>query len=169
MRVIWFSLLLLICLPSFSFADDDLEIQLKRNITNYIVDCGYEPGDFPDAVVDVAYNEFGYDPWIFTMIAFYESHWNPRTVGAAGERGWIQIHPCHNKCSGHGVKTNGLSWDNPRDLLWVGCEMVRESMDNGASMYNALSPWTTRKRAWQRYVDYFGEFPRNDGKHPQSH
>lgn len=29
------------------------------------------------------------------MISYCESHWNPDATGAAGERGWFQIHPQH--------------------------------------------------------------------------
>ena len=55
---------------------------------------------FPAAEAEVnlfAYRASGSAAWAAeaTRIARCESTWNPRAVGAAGERGLMQIHPVH--------------------------------------------------------------------------
>jgi soluble lytic murein transglycosylase-like protein len=42
-------------------------------------------------------HEAGIDPFLTTAIAYEESKFNPLCTGAAGERGLMQIHPCHRE------------------------------------------------------------------------
>ena len=127
------------------------EDELVNDITYYIEECGYEDDGFVAAVIEVAYGEYEQDPWLWTMIARYESHWNHTVRGAAGERGCVQIHPTHINCKTHGFTANELDWSNPRDQLRVGCMMLQERLDEGKSLWSAYSPWATRSRAWRLY------------------
>jgi len=126
-------------------ADED---ELTNDITAYIEECGYKDDGFVAAVMEVAYGEYEQDPWLWTMIARYESHWKHTVRGAAGERGWIQIHPCHKTKR---FTNKGLDWDDPVDQLRVGCTMLQERLDEGKSLWSAYSPWTTRTKAWRTY------------------
>jgi hypothetical protein len=77
------------------------------------------------------------DPWLLASIARYESTFNTKARGRAGERGLLQVHPIHN-CSGLGYTC-------------CGARILRRRLDEGQDLYTALRPWAVRKRALREY------------------
>lgn len=142
-RIVGILLCVVVMLCCTSAYSSDLRIE----IADYVAEYTDNGDDFVTAVMDIAYEEYGQDPWCWTFIAFYESRWKATVRGKAGERGWVQIHPCHRQR----FKDHGLDWNDSEDQLRVGCIMVQERLDAGQSFWSAFSPWTTRKKAWKAY------------------
>jgi soluble lytic murein transglycosylase-like protein len=86
----------------------------------------------------------GVDPLLLMCLARYESTFNVADVGAAGERGLLQVHPCHRRA----MKRAGLDFYTEADRLAFACRL-----------YNAqgLKPWTVRRRALALYDELRGE------------
>jgi hypothetical protein len=78
------------------------------------------------------------DPLLFAALARYESRFDPACVGGAGERGLLQIHPCHKRR----MRDAGLDFDSEVDRLSF-----------AASLYKSrgLQPWTVRAKAQREY------------------
>ena len=61
------------------------------------------------AQVELAAGAAQVDPFLVVALIERESSWNPRAVGAAGERGVMQIHPAGGAWAKYGPA--GASWD----------------------------------------------------------
>jgi len=86
----------------------------------------------------------GVDPLLLLALARYESRFNIADVGGAGERGLLQIHPCHKRS----MKRAGLDFYSEADRLTFACMMMKRS---------GLKPWTVRRRAMKLYEQIKGE------------
>lgn len=84
---------------------------------------------------------------LLASLARYESSYRCNARGAAGERGLVQIHPVHRKR----MARMGLSFADEYDRLRFACHLITTALDNGASLYAALKPWSVRTRAMKTY------------------
>ena len=91
------------------------------------------------------------DPLLLAALARFESHYRRNRIGAAGERGMLQIHPCHKKS----MKAAGLDFYSEADRLTYACMLYAEQ---------GWKPWTVREKAKKEYyrlqlayVDWEGE------------
>ena len=73
------------------------EMKMKAVIVEFIFQ---KTGQFRNELADIIIDEStaaGYDPLLTTAIIYKESTFNTRCVGRAGERGLMQVHPCHRQ------------------------------------------------------------------------
>lgn len=90
--------------------------------------------------------EYGYqvDPRRLATLAKYESGFRPDARGRAGERGLLQVHPCHRTS----MKRMGLDFDNPADVLVYGALLYA---------WNGDKPWSVRAKARKDYERWFND------------
>jgi len=84
---------------------------------------------------------------LLTAIAYWETGrtFDIYARGDAGERGLLQLHPCHDDA----VIAAGLNPNDSYHQVLYGALMIKWNTDiHGMSLYQALSPWTTRDLAW---------------------
>jgi soluble lytic murein transglycosylase-like protein len=78
------------------------------------------------------------DPLLFACLARYESHFKDSSIGSAGERGMLQIHPCHKRS----MKRLGLNFYSGKERIAYGCILWQAQ---------GLKPWAVRTRAMKDY------------------
>ena len=100
----------------------------------YLVDASHEA-------------QLGWGWQLLASIAHPESHFDIHDRGKAGERGLLQIHPCHRK----DFKPAGLDWDSPYDQVLFGATMLAISERKGYNLHRALEPWSVRELAIKEY------------------
>lgn len=94
-----------------------------------------------------AARESGVDWRLLAAMARYESTFNIHALGSAGERGLLQVHPCHRAR----FAKAGLDWNSARDQVrFAACVMLAPNMDKG--LRAALRPWAVRPRALKEYA-----------------
>ena len=86
---------------------------------------------------------------LLLAIARYESTFDPDAIGAAGERGLLQLHPCH--CDN--VRLAGLDPTKHEDCTLYAAIMLATSIAKGKTLEQALEPWTVGKRALALFED----------------
>ena len=91
--------------------------------------------------------QLGWGWQLLASIAHPESHFDIHDRGKAGERGLLQIHPCHRK----DFKPAGLDWDSPYDQVLFGATMLAISERKGYTLHRALEPWSVRELAIKEY------------------
>ena len=101
-------------------------------------------GDIPARMLVEAGLANDVDPLILLCIARWESRYNVDTTGAAGERGLLQIHPCHKAA----MRKAGLSFDSEADRLTFACMLYKA---------RGWSPWAVRGKAKREYERIQGE------------
>jgi hypothetical protein len=74
------------------------------------------------------------DPLLLACLAKPESKFDDGAVGHAGERGLLQIHPCHKRS----MARMGLDFNNSADRVAFACVLWDGS---------GLRPWSTRRAA----------------------
>lgn len=84
------------------------------------------------------------DPLLLACIARPESGFDDSCVGAAGERGLLQVHPCHKRA----MRAAGLDFADGADRIAFACQLWAA---------RGLLPWTTRRAALRDYRRYCGE------------
>lgn len=92
------------------------------------------------AGVEIARNA-GYntpDPLLLACLAKPESKFDDGAVGSAGERGLLQVHPCHKRS----MAKIGLDFNTGTDRVAYACVLWDAS---------GLRPWTTRRAAQRDY------------------
>lgn len=90
--------------------------------------------------IDIA-QRAGYDtpdPLLLACIARPESHFDDAAVGSAGERGLLQVHPCHQR----GMQRLGWDFTDGADRVAYACVLWDSS---------GLRPWSTRRAAQRDY------------------
>lgn len=85
------------------------------------------------------------DPLRYAAIAKYESTFRVSARGAAGERGLVQIHPCHKGS----MRKCGLDF---------GSEVDRIAFAEQLFASRGWQPWSVRKRATREYARLQDEF-----------
>ncbi len=82
---------------------------------------------------------------VLLALAKYESVYDPGAIGDGGTSfGLLQMHQGGGLGDGHS-QTDLL---NPEYNLRLGAQYIRGRLANGASLYDALSPWSVRDLAW---------------------
>lgn len=89
----------------------------------------------------------GLDPWLLVAVAQFESTYWIEARGGAGERGLLQVHPCHFPR----FKAYGCDPENSYDVVRFGAAMMRESLDKGYDLNRTLEPWAVRYKAMKLY------------------
>lgn len=74
------------------------------------------------------------EPLLLACLAQAESHFDDSAVGRAGERGLLQVHPCHKRA----MKKLGLDYLNGAHRVAYACVLWDA---------RGLKPWTTRRAA----------------------
>jgi hypothetical protein len=78
------------------------------------------------------------DPLLLACLAKPESNFNDGAVGRAGERGLLQVHPCHKRS----MARLGLDFTDGADRVAYACVLWSAS---------GLKPWSTRRAAQRDY------------------
>ena len=111
----------------------------------------------PKAIVDIA-PKYGLDPLFVAAIVYKESTFKIKCPGAAGERGLMQIHPCHRK---------RVEWSRMYEIepnIHAGCaEFARHLVSSKGSYAGATRRYTggvsarydkTYRKLQQMVADY---------------
>lgn len=91
---------------------------------------------------------------ILLAIAGPESTWRPEAVGDNGcSIGYMQMNTCGGLGDGHSKEElfNGVR------NFQLAAQYIHGRLNSGASMYDAISPWTTRPTAWTIYQQILSE------------
>jgi hypothetical protein len=80
----------------------------------------------------------GMDALMMACLARYESGFDTGCTGGAGERGLLQVHPCHRRA----MREAGLDFASERDRLAFAQNLYKA---------RGLRPWTVRRRALRDY------------------
>ncbi len=82
---------------------------------------------------------------VVLAIAGPESGWDPRAVGDAGcSLGYLQM----NRCGGLGVGHSEAELFDGVSNFRLGAEYIRGRLAGGATLWDALQPWSARPAAW---------------------
>jgi len=82
---------------------------------------------------------------VLLAIAGPESSWRADAIGDNGTSfGYLQMHTPGGLGDGHSIAEllDGVT------NLRLGAQYIRQRLANGASLYDALSPWSARPQAW---------------------
>lgn len=85
---------------------------------------------------------------VLLALAGPESGWNPGAVGDGGcSLGYLQL----NRCGGLGAGYSETELLDGVTNFGLGAAYIRERLATGASLYDALEPWSARPAAWALY------------------
>ena len=87
---------------------------------------------------------------VLLALARFESGYNPGAIGDNGcSYGYLQM----NRCGGLGAPySEAQLLDGPTNMR-LGAQYIRGRLAAGASLYDALSPWSVRPQAWELLQD----------------
>lgn len=112
------------------------------------------PIDAPPAIIEAAQAADAQLWPLLLAIAKYESGYTPEAIGDNGcSYGLLQFNTCGGLGAGH-------SPENLMDAgynLRLGAQYIRAQTAAGASLYEALQPWSVRDRAWAQYQEWGGQ------------
>ncbi len=82
---------------------------------------------------------------VLLAIARYESGYNPQAIGDGGcSKGYLQFNQCGGLGAGH---SDAELLDGPSNMR-LGAQYIRGRLAGGASLWDALQPWSVRSQAW---------------------
>lgn len=105
------------------------------------------------------------DLWpVLVALAKPESGYNPRAVGDGGcSLGYLQFNQCGGLGAGH---PDEELLDGPSNMR-LGAQYIRGRLNGGASLWDALQPWSTRSQAWELLQQMQAEGVEGAGQVPQ--
>lgn len=87
------------------------------------------------------------------VVSYYESSWNPNAIGDNGTSfGLMQMHQGGGLGDGY---TQEQLLDGPTNFR-LAAQYIEGRLSQGANLYDALQPWTTRDLAWPKIQEIRG-------------
>lgn len=125
--------------PQSAAPSQAIPIKQHRIISDYIVKVGQKPREYANTLTEIIIqesNKAGFDPMLVTAIIKHESTFNQRCVGAAGERGLMQVHPCHFR------RFNRHQLFELRYNVQAGLKVLRGHVNSAGSLKGGLRGYT---------------------------